>query len=163
MMYVEFPEAWERMQEHGRRNVSFSTVAPTGTLSLLTQTSSGIEPVYMLSYKRRKKVNKPSNKSYADNLGDHWEEFDVYHSKLKLWNTLNLERNITESPYWGSTAQEIDWEKRIAIQKIIQKYTTHSISSTINLPSDVTEKQVSKIYIRFTLGNKIYLKFIILE
>lgn len=148
MMYIEFPEAWERMQTYGRRNVSFSTVAPTGTLSLLTQTSSGIEPVYMLSYKRRKKVNQPSEVSVTDSLGDHWEEFEVLHPKLEIWKSNNPEKSIEQSPYWGSTAQEIDWQRRIVIQKTIQKYTTHSISSTINLPSDTTKKQVGEIYLK---------------
>ncbi len=148
MMYIEFPEAWERMQIHGRRNVSFSTVAPTGTLSLLTQTSSGIEPVYMLSYKRRKKVNQPSEVSVTDSLGDHWEEFEVLHPKLEIWKSNNPEKGIEQSPYWGSTAQEIDWQRRIVIQKTIQKYTTHSISSTINLPSDTTKEQVGEIYLK---------------
>lgn len=148
MMYLEFPEAWERMQEYGRRNVSFSTVAPTGTLSLLTQTSSGIEPVYMLSYKRRKKVNSPTKKSVTDNLGDHWEEYQVYHPKLDLWSKVTGNKDFEKSPYWGSEAKEINWEKRIAIQKVIQKYTTHSISSTVNLPSNVSKSQVSNIYIR---------------
>lgn len=148
MMYVEFPEAWERMQIHGRRNVSFSTVAPTGTLSLLTQTSSGIEPVYMLSYKRRKKVSQPSINSITDDLGDHWEEFEVFHPKLKLWKELNPDKSIADSPYWGSTAQEIDWERRIVVQKTIQKYTTHSISSTVNLPADTAKEKVGEIYLK---------------
>ncbi len=148
MMYIEFPEAWERMQIYGRRNVSFSTVAPTGTLSLLTQTSSGIEPVYMLSYKRRKKVNQPSEASVTDSLGDHWEEYEVYHPKLAIWKSKNPNKSLQDSPYWGSTAQEIDWQRRIVIQKTIQKYTTHSISSTINLPSSTTEEQVGEIYLK---------------
>ncbi len=148
MMYIEFAEAWEKMQKFGRRNVSFSTVAPTGTLSLLTQTSSGIEPVYMLSYKRRKKVNQPSENSFTDELGDDWEEFNVYHPKLEIWQTENPNKPIEESPYWGSTAQEIDWKQRITIQKIVQKYTTHSISSTINLSADVSKEKVGEIYQR---------------
>lgn len=148
MMYVEFPEAWERMQSYGRRNVSFSTVAPTGTLSLLTRTSSGIEPVYMLSYKRRKKVNKPTDNSITDLLGDHWEEFEVFHPKFALWRNENKKKKTEDSPYYGSTAKEINWESRIAIQKIVQKYTTHSISSTINLPANVTVEKVSEIYRR---------------
>lgn len=148
MMYVEFPEAWERMQKYGRRNVSFSTVAPTGTLSLLTQTTSGIEPVYMLSYKRRKKVNRESDKSITDALGDHWEEFNVFHPKLETWMKYNPGKQIEESPYWGSTAQEIDWERRIVIQKTIQKYTTHSISSTINLAANTSKEKVGEIYLR---------------
>jgi ribonucleoside-diphosphate reductase alpha chain len=148
MMFVEFPETLERMQEFGRRNVSFSTVAPTGTLSLLTQTSSGIEPVYMLSYKRKKKVNQPSAISFTDTLGDHWEEFEVIHPKLKIWQDTNPEKSIEESPYFKSTSKEIEWERRIHIQKIIQKYTTHSISSTINLSSDVTLEKIGDIFFK---------------
>ena len=131
MMYLEFPEAWERMQEYGRRNVSFSTVAPTGTLSLLTQTSSGIEPVYMLSYKRRKKVNSPTKKSVTDNLGDHWEEYQVYHPKLDLWSKVTGNKDFEKSPYWGSEAKEINWEKRIAIQKVIKNYYVRRLNQNV--------------------------------
>lgn len=148
MMALEFPEASERMLQFGRRNVSFSTVAPTGTLSLLTQTTSGIEPVYLLSYKRRKKVNQATSKSTKDNLGDYWEEFEVVHPKLKEWKKVHPSKKIEASPYFGCTAPEINWEARIAIQKTVQKYTTHSISSTINLPKDVTKQRVAEIYMR---------------
>lgn len=148
MMALEFPEVWDRMQKHGRRNVSFSTVAPTGTLSLLTQTSSGIEPVYMLSYKRRKKVNQSTKQSFTDNLGDHWEEFEVVHPKLKVWQEKNPNKSIEVSPYFGCTASELNWEERILVQKTVQKYTTHSISSTINLPKDVAKSRVGEIYMK---------------
>ncbi len=151
MMKKEFPDITERMMKHGRRNISISTVAPTGTLSILTQTSSGIEPVFLLSYKRRKKVN-PSDKNaridFVDALGDAWQEFDVYHPKLKLWMEISGEKDITKSPYYGSTAPEIDWIKRVQLQAVVQKYTTHSISSTINLPSDVSVEKVGEIYLQ---------------
>ena len=148
MMFLEFREAWERMQKYGRRNVSFSTVAPTGTLSLLSRTSSGIEPVYSLSYKRRKKVQERTPESIVDESGDCWEEFEVLHPKLMEWKKAHPKKLIQDSPYYGNTAYEINWEERIAIQKIVQKYTTHSISSTINLNSDVPVDQVKNIYLK---------------
>lgn len=150
MMKSDFPKQYQRMMKHGRRNISLSTVAPTGTLSILTQTSSGIEPVFMLSYKRRRKVNphdRNSRVDFVDKLGDSWQEFTVYHSRLKQWMDSTGETDITKSPYQGSTAPEIDWDKRVRLQSIVQKYTTHSISSTINLPNNVSEEQVGNIYL----------------
>jgi ribonucleoside-diphosphate reductase alpha chain len=147
-MAQDLPDIYERMMKHGRRNISISTVAPTGTVSLLAQTSSGIEPVFMLSYKRRRKLNEKSNKKadFIDDSGDQWEEFDVYHPKLKMWMELFPEKSLAQSPYHGSTAPEIDWQKRIEIQAAIQQYVTHSISSTINLPEDTDVATVDKIY-----------------
>ncbi|MCB9202340.1 MAG: adenosylcobalamin-dependent ribonucleoside-diphosphate reductase [Flavobacteriales bacterium] len=150
MMEKDFPEIYDRMMKFGRRNISISTVAPTGTLSMLAQTSSGIEPVFMLGYKRRRKVNpnEPNVKvSFVDDSGDSWEEFDVYHHKLKDWMSITGNTDVDKSPYAGSTAPEIDWGKRVEIQSIVQKYTTHSISSTINLPNDVSVDKVGEIYI----------------
>ncbi|CAG0905137.1 unnamed protein product, partial [Cyprideis torosa] len=150
MMQEEFPDIYERMMTHGRRNISISTVAPTGTLSMLAQTSSGIEPVYLTHYKRRRKVNPNDpnvNVSFIDDLGDSWEEFDVYHPKVKEWMDVSGNKNIDESPYTGATAPEIDWVRRVEMQALVQKYTTHSISSTINLPNDVSEEKVGEIYI----------------
>jgi ribonucleoside-diphosphate reductase alpha chain len=150
MFKNEFPKVYQRMSKHGRRNISLSTVAPTGTLSILTQTSSGIEPVFMLSYKRRRKVNphdKNARVDFVDKLGDSWEEFTVYHPKVKEWMEVSGESTMQKSPYFGSTASEIDWEKRVKLQAVVQKYTTHSISSTINLPENVSEEQVGKIYL----------------
>ncbi len=150
MMKSEFPGIYKRMMKHGRRNISISTVAPTGSLSILAQTSSGLEPVFMLSYKRRRKIN-PSDKSarvdFTDATGDAWQEFDVYHPKLKMWMNLNPGKDIAKSPYTGSTANEIDWIKRVKVQSLVQKYITHSISSTINLPSDVSKERVGEIYL----------------
>ncbi len=150
MMQKEFPELYERMMKYGRRNISISTVAPTGSLSILAQTSSGIEPVFMLSYKRRRKVNPndPTVKvDFVDENGDAFEEFTVYHPRLKDWMRITGKENIEESPYYGATAPEIDWRKRVEMQAVVQKYVTHSISSTINLPSDVSVEKVSDIYI----------------
>ena len=150
MMKTEMPEIHAKMMKYGRRNISLSTVAPTGTLSMLAQTSSGIEPVFLLSYTRRRKVNPNDPKakvSFTDEMGDKWEEFTVYHSKLKKWMEVTGEKAIESSPYYGSTAPEIDWLKRVEIQSIIQKYVTHSISSTINLPNDVEEEEVGNIYL----------------
>lgn len=150
MMKDEFPKTYQRMMEHGRRNISISTVAPTGSLSMLAQVSSGIEPVFLLSYVRRRKVN-PNDESatidFIDDLGDAFEEFTVYHKKFETWMTTTGLKEVSDSPYNGATAPEIDWKKRIELQALVQKYTTHSISSTINLPSDVTVDLVGKIYI----------------
>jgi ribonucleoside-diphosphate reductase alpha chain len=150
MLENELPEVYHRMMQHGRRNISISTVAPTGTLSILAQTSSGIEPVFLLSYKRRRKVNANDKKAkidFVDELGDCWEEFTVYHRKLKQWMEITGETDINKSPYAGATAGEIDWKQRIRIQSVVQKYVTHSISSTINLPADTTVDRVADIYI----------------
>lgn len=149
MLRKEFPEVYKRMMKYGRRNISISTVAPTGTLSILAQSSSGIEPVFMLSYTRRRKVNAldPFVKSdFTDALGDAWQEYSVQHPKLKKWMEVNDETDFRKSPYYGSTAAEIDWKRRIEIQALVQKYTTHSISSTINLPKEADEKLVGEIY-----------------
>ncbi len=150
MMKVDFPDQYDRMMNNGRRNISISTVAPTGTLSMLAQVSSGIEPVFLLSYKRRRKVN-PNDENvkidFTDDMGDAFEEFTVFHTKLKDWMEITGKTDITQSPYHGATAPEINWEKRVELQSLVQKYTTHSISSTINLKSDVPVDLVGDIYI----------------
>ncbi|MDH3323060.1 MAG: adenosylcobalamin-dependent ribonucleoside-diphosphate reductase [Flavobacteriaceae bacterium] len=149
MLKREFPELYERMMIHGRRNISISTVAPTGSLSMLAQVSSGIEPVFLMAYKRRRKINqhdKNAKVDFVDDLGDAFEEFTVYHKKLKNWMDATGETDINKSPYAGATAPEIDWEKRVEMQALVQKYTTHSISSTINLASDVSQDLVGDIY-----------------
>ena len=150
MMAEEFPETYERMMEHGRRNISISTVAPTGSLSMLAQVSSGIEPVFLLSYVRRRKVNTNDENTkidFIDDLGDAFEEFTVYHKKFETWMNTTGKTEIADSPYAGATAPEIDWKKRVELQALVQKYTTHSISSTINLAADVTVDLVGDIYV----------------
>jgi ribonucleoside-diphosphate reductase alpha chain len=150
MVSDEFPDVYQRMMKYGRRNISISTVAPTGTLSMLAQTSSGIEPVFLLSYKRRRKVNQDDQNAkvaYVDDMGDAFEEFEVYHPKLKQWMEVTGKTDISQSPYAGATAPEINWVKRVEMQALVQKYTTHSISSTINLAKDVPVNLVGDIYI----------------
>lgn len=150
MMKAEFPEQYERMMRHGRRNVSISTVAPTGTLSILAQTSSGIEPVFMTHYLRRRKLSDSANNKKADFIdasGDAWEEFPVYHHAVKKWMDVTGENNLDKSPFNGSTANEIDWKKRVELQSVVQHYTTHSISSTINLPAETPAETVGGIYL----------------
>lgn len=168
MVATEFKEQWLRMLTYGRRNISWSTVAPTGTVSLMTQTSSGIEPLFQPFYTRRKKVN-PSEPDvrvdFVDQSGDSWTEFAVLHPKFKDWIELNWEELMGDSigsaealskeslkelyeksPWYGSSANDIDWQKRVLIQSSIQKYTSHGISSTINLPSSATKEEVYNIY-----------------
>jgi ribonucleoside-diphosphate reductase alpha chain len=150
MLEKELPDVYERMMKFGRRNISISTVAPTGTLSMLAQTSSGIEPVFMTHYKRRRKLNEQDREAkvdFIDDSGDKWQEFTVYHHNLKTWMDITGEQDITKSPYAGSTAPEINWGKRVEMQAVVQKYVTHSISSTINLPNDVSLDEVSNIYL----------------
>lgn len=150
MLEEEFPALWERMMQYGRRNISLSTVAPTGSLSILAQTSSGIEPVFMLKYKRRTRANTDDNDEqvdFIDSMGDKWKEYDVYHPKLQEWLSMHPGSSMEDSPYFESTAGKISWQKRIEIQSVIQKYVTHSISSTINLPEDVSREEVGNIYL----------------
>lgn len=166
MVLKEFPELYAELQKYGRRNISFSTVAPTGTVSILTQTSSGIEPVFSLYYVRRKKCGEGEIPDFIDQNGEKFKEFKIFHRPFIVWaqkrlglatieatidmiNSLepgDFEALLQGSPWYKQTAPEIDWKTRIQIQGIAQKYTTHSISSTLNLPKDVTEKEVSDIY-----------------
>lgn len=150
MMELEFPDLFHRMMKYGRRNISLSTVAPTGTLSIMAQTSSGIEPVFMLAYKRRKKLDKQNTSlsaDFTDALGDRWQEFTVHHHGLLEWMNITGSKDISLSPYHGAVASEINWKKRIAMQAIIQKYTTHSISSTLNLPQSTPAETIGDIFI----------------
>jgi len=151
MMKEEMPVVYKRMMKYGRRNISLSTVAPTGTLSLLAQTSSGIEPAFMLSYMRRRKINPNdigAKVDFIDDLGDKWQEYEVFHNHFKTWKEISGKSEVEKSPYYKSTAEEIDWTRRIRMQSIIQKYVTHSISSTINLPEDVSVEKVGEIYMK---------------
>jgi ribonucleoside-diphosphate reductase alpha chain len=151
MLEKELPNVYARNMKYGRRNISNSTVAPTGTVSMMTRTSSGIEPVYMLSYMRRRKVNPndPEQRvDFTDDLGDEWMNFEVHHPKFKMWQDITGKTEVEDSPYHGCTAPEIDWLKRVELQGVVQKYITHSISSTINLPSDVTIEEVADIYMQ---------------
>lgn len=164
-----FPEEMNRMFIYGRRNISFSTVAPTGTVSLMTQTTSGLEPLFLPYYMRRKKVMNPNDRvDFIDEVGERFTEYPVIHPMFKEWIINNYPdeviENITKekmndyfkkSPWFGQTANDLDYKIRLQIQSIIQKYTTHSISSTLNLPKDVPVKTISDIYM---LANDIHLK-----
>ncbi|NPD46966.1 adenosylcobalamin-dependent ribonucleoside-diphosphate reductase [Lentimicrobium sp. S6] len=157
------PEVLEQMKEHGRRNIAILTIAPTGSVSICTQTTSGIEPVFLVSYKRRKKVN-PNDRnvtvSFVDEIGDSWEEYNVFHPKFLKWLTVKgydtdvvkayddaeLQKLIDISPYSKATSNDIDWVAKVKMQGAIQKWVDHSISVTVNLPSDATEELVSNVY-----------------
>jgi len=145
----EDKEIYEDMQKYGRRNIGLLTVAPAGTVSLLTQTTSGIEPCFQISYKRRKKINendKDIRVDFVDENGDKWQEFKVYHPKIKVWSEITGETNIEKSPWYSACAEDIDWESRVKIQCVANKHNDHSISSTVNLPEDVPKEEVAKIY-----------------
>ncbi len=157
------PELYARMVEHGRRNIALLTIAPTGTTSLMAQTTSGIEPVFRPVYKRRRKIN-PSDKGkkadFVDNMGEKFEEYYVYHHQFVKWLEINgydtsklqtisdeeLDRWLKASPYYGATANDIDWVAKVRMQGAIQKWVDHSISVTVNLPNDVTEELVADVY-----------------
>jgi ribonucleoside-diphosphate reductase alpha chain len=145
------PEVRKLWKSIGRRNIANTTTAPAGSVSSQTQTTSGIEPVYMLSYTRRKKHN-PSDKNarvdFVDAMGDQWQEFTVYHQGVKRWMDVTGETDVTKSPYFGATSNEIDWVASVDMQAAAQESIDHSISKTCNLPEDVTRDLVSQVYLR---------------
>ena len=156
------PKLYADMVKYGRRNIACLTIAPTGTTSLMTQTTSGIEPVFMPVYKRRRKVN-PSDADvhvdYVDEVGDSFEEYIVYHHKFLEWMKINgidttkkytqeeIDNLVKRSPYYKATANDIDWLMKVRMQGAIQKWVDHSISVTVNLPNDVDEALVNKLYV----------------
>ncbi len=156
------PQLYRDMVQHGRRNIACLTIAPTGTTSLMTQSTSGIEPVFLPVYKRRRKVN-PNDKDvrvdFVDEVGDCWEEYAVFHHKFITWMEMNgyakdknytneeLDELVAKSPYHNATSNDVDWLEKVKMQGRIQKWVDHSISVTINLPSDVSEELVSQLYI----------------
>jgi ribonucleoside-diphosphate reductase alpha chain len=158
------PVMYNNMVKFGRRNIALLTIAPTGTTSLMTQTTSGIEPIFSVFYKRRRKVN-PNDQNvkvtFQDEVGDAWEEFVVFHHKFVDWLKLNgydqdevtrmrdeeIESIIAKSPYYKATANDVDWIAKVKMQGAIQKWVDHSISVTINLPADAKEELVSELYL----------------
>lgn len=156
------PELYDEMVKSGRRNIACLTIAPTGTTSLMTQTTSGIEPVFLPVYKRRRKVN-PSDTDvrvdYVDESGDAFEEYIVYHPKFVTWMKINgievksdytqdeLDALVAKSPYYKATSNDVDWLEKVRMQGRVQKWVDHSISVTINLPNDVTEELVGQLYV----------------
>jgi len=160
----EDPQLIEEMKQHGRRNISLLTIAPTGTTSLMTQTSSGIEPVFLPVYKRRRKVNpndKKANVTFMDEVGDSWEEYNVFHHNFLTWLKVNgmdpeevkgfsdedVQELVKRSPYHKATSKDVDWMQKVKMQGAIQKWVDHSISVTINLPSDTKEDLVGELYV----------------
>ena len=156
------PDLYDKMVRVGRRNIACLTIAPTGTTSIMTQTSSGIEPVFLPVYKRRRKVNPNDvdvHVDFVDETGDSFEEYIVYHHKFLEWmrvNGIEAKKNMTaeeidelvaKSPYYKATANDIDWMAKVRMQGAIQKWVDHSISVTINLPSDVSEELVNHLYV----------------
>ncbi len=156
------PQLYKDMEKFGRRNIACLTIAPTGSTSLMTQSTSGIEPVFMPVYKRRRKVN-PNDKDvkvdFVDEVGDSWEEYIVFHHKFVTWMESNgysttkkytndeIDALVAKSPYHKATANDVDWLQKVKMQGRIQKWVDHSISVTINLPSDVSEDLVNDLYI----------------
>ncbi|MCI5090610.1 adenosylcobalamin-dependent ribonucleoside-diphosphate reductase [Phaeodactylibacter sp.] len=157
------PALYEEMLAHGRRNIALLTIAPTGTTSLMTQTASGIEPAFLITYKRRRKVNpndKEANVTFIDEVGDHWEEYNVFHHKFLVWleangydvdkvrrmSTDELTPIIEQSPYHLATANDVDWVQKVKMQGAIQKWVDHSISVTVNIPEETSVEMVQKIY-----------------
>lgn len=157
------PDVVEDMKKYGRRNIAMLTIAPTGSVSICTQTTSGIEPVFLVSYKRRRKVNpndKNVNVTFVDEVGDSWEEYNVFHPRFLDWLKVQgydpeeaknyaddkLQELIKKSPYHQATSNDIDWVSKVRMQGAIQKWVDHSISVTVNLPKDVTEELVREVY-----------------
>jgi ribonucleoside-diphosphate reductase alpha chain len=147
------PELEENYKIYGRRNIALTTTAPAGSVSVLTQTTSGIEPAFMLFYKRRKKImpsDGPARVDFVDALGDKWQEYKVYHHAFKKWMEVSnkTDEQLQESPYWGGTANDIDWVKKVDLQAAAQRWICHSISNTTNIPSNTTVDVVKEIYMR---------------
>ena len=156
------PNLYEEMKKYGRRNIACLTIAPTGTTSLMTQTTSGIEPVFMPVYKRRRKVNPndpQTHVDFVDETGDAFEEYIIFHHKFVEWMTVNgydptkrytqeeIDELVEKSPYYKATSNDVDWLMKVKMQGRIQKWVDHSISVTINLPNDVDEALVNRLYV----------------
>ncbi len=157
------PQLYSDMKKFGRRNIALLTIAPTGSTSLMSQTTSGIEPVFLPVYKRRRKVN-PNDQDirvdFVDETGDSWEEYIVFHHRFKEWmeaNGIDTDRKYTQeeinkiieiSPYYKATSNDVDWLSKVEMQGAIQKWVDHSISVTINIPHDATEELVNQLYIK---------------
>ena len=171
-----YPQDLHNYLTFGRRNIANLTIAPTGSVSILTQTTSGIEPCFQVYYKRRRKVNDKSKATFVDELGDMWEEYKVFHHKfvewfkVKVWDDLihksdrfallgktaleclnnltkeQLDEFIKESPYYKATSSDVDYLGKVEMQGKIQKWVDHSISVTVNMPENVSEETVSQVY-----------------
>jgi ribonucleoside-diphosphate reductase alpha chain len=144
----DFVDMWKTT---GRRNIALTTTAPVGSVSCLTRTTSGIEPAFLLSYKRRRKITQgdlTSREDFVDQMGDRWQEYTVYHHWFKKWMDVTGKTDPQESPYWGATANDIDWERSVDIQAAAQRWVDHSISKTCNLPNSATKETVNAVYMK---------------
>lgn len=157
------PKLYDDMVKYGRRNIACLTIAPTGSTSIMTQTTSGIEPVFMPVYKRRRKINsneaENSTATFIDDMGDQWEEYIVYHHHFKTWMKVNgydidkdysqeeINELVSKSPYYKATSNDVDWVAKVKMQGQMQKWVDHSISVTVNLPNSASEELVNQLYI----------------
>jgi len=158
------PKLYDEMAQYGRRNIALLTIAPTGTTSLMTQTTSGIEPVFMPVYRRRRKVNPNDNDvniTFTDDVGDSWEEYNVFHHQFVKWMEVNgydstqlkfssneqIEELVKKSPYYKATSNDVDWLQKVKMQGAVQKWVDHSISVTVNLPNHASQELVGELYI----------------
>ncbi len=142
-------ELMKLMKKYGRRNIALLTTAPAGSCSMQTQTSSGIEPLYFMFSIRRKKGNPGDNgfrSDFVDSMGDHWMEFEVFHVQVKRWMEITGETDPTKSPWYGNCAEDLNYKHRVKLQSVAQKHVDHAISSTVNLPANVTVDEVKKVY-----------------
>jgi len=159
----EDADLYKEMMTYGRRNIALLTIAPTGSVSILTQTTSGIEPVFLPNYMRRRKINpqeKDARVDFTDKQGDTWQEYPVFHHKFETWlqvneynveevkkmNSAEISKIVEKSPYHKATSADVNWVKKVEMQGRVQKHVDHSISVTVNLPSDATEELVAKVY-----------------
>lgn len=178
----EDPQLYKDMMTFGRRNLALLTIAPTGSVSIMCQTSSGIECVFLPYYTRRRKINPQENDvriDFTDEVGDHWMEYPVFHHKFETWIAAQgldvdevkdtytkeqIDELVKESPYWGATSNDVNWVKKVEMQGRIQKHVDHSISVTVNLPNDISEEKVGEVYEMgwrsgcFKEGNGVYTK-----
>lgn len=143
------PELKQKWEKYGRRNIANTTTAPAGSVSVLSQTTSGIEPVFLLSYTRRRKINSNDQNvrvDFTDSLGDRWQEYTVYHHWFKKWMDITGKTNVEESPYYHATSNDINWVNKVKAQAAAQKWICHSISNTTNVPEDTTVDVIKEIY-----------------
>lgn len=144
-------ELQSRLKKYGRRNIALTTTAPAGSVSILTQTTSGIEPAFEVVYKRRRKIMSAEENArvdFVDDLGDKWQEYEVYHPQFQKWMEITGKKKVEESPYWKSRANDVDWKASVDIQAAAQRWICHAISKTCNLPNDASKELVSDIYMQ---------------
>ena len=148
-IWEEMPELYDMSKRYGRRNIALTTTAPAGSVSTLTQTTSGIEPAYLLKYTRRKKItenNVDARVDFIDDVGDRWQEYEVYHHGVNQWMDITGLEDTEKSPYYNATSRDIDWVAKVKMQAAAQKWVCHAISNTTNVPADTDIETIKKIY-----------------